>query len=52
MNIIYNFKFCVAGLDWGGVRREWFEVISHQLFDGSESGLFTRFLDDSQALVR
>ncbi|KAI0220593.1 Apoptosis-resistant E3 ubiquitin protein ligase 1 [Lamellibrachia satsuma] len=39
------------GLDWGGVRREWFEVVCLQLFDGNKSRLFTRFKDDPQALV-
>lgn len=39
------------GLDWGGVRREWFEVVCLQLFDGNKSEMFERFNDDPQALV-
>ncbi|GAB1610051.1 apoptosis-resistant E3 ubiquitin protein ligase 1-like [Argonauta hians] len=40
------------GLDWGGVRREWFEVLCTELFDPHASGLFKRFAaDDSQGLV-
>ncbi|XP_077997335.1 apoptosis-resistant E3 ubiquitin protein ligase 1-like [Glandiceps talaboti] len=38
------------GLDWGGVRREWFEVVSDALFS-PEKQLFKRFKDDNQALV-
>ncbi|CAH1791950.1 unnamed protein product [Owenia fusiformis] len=40
-----------AGLDWGGVRREWFELVCSELFDPSSSGLFTRFTEDNQGLV-
>ncbi|XP_071079014.1 apoptosis-resistant E3 ubiquitin protein ligase 1-like [Haliotis cracherodii] len=39
------------GLDWGGLRREWFELLCTELFDPSGAGLFTRFTDDSQGLV-
>ncbi|XP_064603718.1 apoptosis-resistant E3 ubiquitin protein ligase 1-like [Liolophura sinensis] len=39
------------GLDWGGLRREWFELLCTDLFDPTESGLFTRFTDSPQALV-
>ena len=43
------------GLDWGGLRREWFELLCVALFDRRHSGLFTSFSDDdpgaSQALV-
>ena len=40
-----------TGLDWGGVRREWFELLCRALF-AHESGFFTRFNpDDPQALV-
>ncbi|OXB66835.1 hypothetical protein ASZ78_003537, partial [Callipepla squamata] len=37
-------------LDWGGPRREWFELICKALFD-TTSQLFTRFSDNNQALV-
>ncbi|XP_041353724.1 apoptosis-resistant E3 ubiquitin protein ligase 1-like isoform X2 [Gigantopelta aegis] len=39
------------GLDWGGLLREWFELLCSELFDPSCSGLFMRFSDDSQGLV-
>ncbi|XP_015774297.1 PREDICTED: apoptosis-resistant E3 ubiquitin protein ligase 1-like, partial [Acropora digitifera] len=39
------------GVDWGGLRREWFELLCKALFS-HESGFFTRFNeDDPQALV-
>ena len=43
---------CVLlGVDWGGLRREWFELLCKALFS-HESGFFTRFNeDDPQALV-
>uniref|UniRef100_A0A4X2LFU4 HECT-type E3 ubiquitin transferase n=1 Tax=Vombatus ursinus TaxID=29139 RepID=A0A4X2LFU4_VOMUR len=37
-------------LDWGGPRREWFELTCRALFD-TTSQLFTRFSDNNQALV-
>jgi hypothetical protein len=37
------------GLDWGGVRREFFTLLCCELFESS--GLFTRFSEDHQALV-
>lgn len=37
-------------LDWGGPRREWFELICKTLFDTSNH-LFTRFSDNNQGLV-
>eukprot|EP00069_Balaena_mysticetus_P016876 bmy_10174T0 len=37
-------------LDWGGPRREWFELICKALFDTTNQ-LFTRFSDTNQALV-
>lgn len=37
-------------LDWGGPRREWFELICKVLFD-TNNKLFTRFSDTSQGLV-
>ncbi|XP_052269096.1 apoptosis-resistant E3 ubiquitin protein ligase 1-like isoform X1 [Dreissena polymorpha] len=39
------------GLDWGGLRREWFETVCSHLFDPAMSGLFKRLSDDSQGLV-
>ena len=43
---------CVfLGVDRGGLRREWFELLCKALFS-HESGFFTRFnKDDPQALV-
>lgn len=38
------------GVDWGGVRREWFELICAALFD-SGNGLFASFGESQQALV-
>jgi len=39
------------GVDRGGLRREWFELLCKALFS-HESGFFTRFnKDDPQALV-
>lgn len=38
------------GVDWGGVRREWFELVCNALFNPS-SGLFCAFHDTRQALV-
>ena len=39
-----------TGLDWGGVSREFFSIISNKCFDCS-NGLFHRFKEDHQALV-
>ncbi|XP_070180625.1 apoptosis-resistant E3 ubiquitin protein ligase 1-like [Littorina saxatilis] len=39
------------GLDWGGLRREWFELLCTELFDPARSGLFMRFSTSPQALV-
>lgn len=38
------------GIDWGGLRREWFELICSSLFD-PRGGLFRTFHDKHQALV-
>lgn len=38
------------GIDWGGVRREWFELICAQLFD-SRNNLFASFHEGQQSLV-
>lgn len=38
------------GVDWGGLRREWFELICCALFD-FRNGLFATFHDKQQALV-
>uniref|UniRef100_A0A8D3EBR5 Apoptosis-resistant E3 ubiquitin protein ligase 1 n=1 Tax=Scophthalmus maximus TaxID=52904 RepID=A0A8D3EBR5_SCOMX len=45
-----NFEVLVFTLDWGGPRREWFELICKTLFDTSNQ-LFTRFSDNNQGLV-
>ncbi|KAK5608398.1 Apoptosis-resistant E3 ubiquitin protein ligase 1 [Crenichthys baileyi] len=37
-------------LDWGGPRREWFELVCKTLFDTSNQ-LFTRFSENNQGLV-
>ena len=43
--------FFSLGVDWGGLRREWVELLCKALFS-HESGFFTRFnADDPQALV-
>jgi apoptosis-resistant E3 ubiquitin protein ligase 1 len=38
------------GLDWGGVRREWFELTCASLFD-AKNHIFCGFSDNHQALV-
>ncbi|XP_068110632.1 apoptosis-resistant E3 ubiquitin protein ligase 1 isoform X2 [Hyperolius riggenbachi] len=48
-----NFEVVFQGeeaLDWGGPRREWFELICKVLFD-TKNKLFTRFSDGNQGLV-
>ena len=40
----------IVGLDWGGVSREFFCILSNKCFDCS-NGLFHRFKDDHQELV-
>lgn len=40
----------ILGVDWGGVRREWFELICAALFDPG-NGLFASFGESQQALV-
>ncbi|CAG2174692.1 unnamed protein product, partial [Oppiella nova] len=40
------------GVDWGGLRREWFELLSGALFDPNQSDLFQRFKNDRQGLVQ
>lgn len=42
--------FYLVALDWGGPRREWFELICKALFDTTNQ-YFTRFSDNNQALV-
>ena len=40
------------GVDWGGLRKEWFELLSKFLFDPEYSDLFDRFnKDNKQGLV-
>ena len=41
----------ISALDWGGVRREWFELVCYNLFNPEGSGLFRRFKEDNQGLV-
>lgn len=43
--------FLYKGLDWGGLRREWTELLCVAIFDRMHSGLFCSFSDDAQALV-
>lgn len=43
-------SFLYLGIDWGGLRREWFELICCALFD-PRGGLFCSFHDKRQALV-
>lgn len=38
------------GIDWGGLRREWFELVCSSLFD-ARGGLFVGFHEKRQALV-
>lgn len=46
----FLFLLYFPALDWGGPRREWFELICKALFDTTNQ-LFTRFSDTNQALV-
>ena len=49
--ICLRVAFFSLGVDWGGLRREWVELLCKALFS-HESGFFTRFnADDPQALV-
>lgn len=41
----------ISGLDWGGLRREWFELLCTELFDPANSDFFHRFTSDTQGLV-
>lgn len=47
---IYFRKLPHAGIDWGGLRREWVELICASLFE-PVNGLFCTFHDKRQALV-
>lgn len=47
--LLGEFLFVLA-LDWGGPRREWFELVCKNLFD-TNNQLFTRFSDNNQGLV-
>ena len=38
-------------MDYGGVRREWFDLMSVQLFGGENGRLFHKFKDTAQGLV-
>lgn len=49
-----SFQICFTGeqgLDWGGLRREWFELLCTELFDPANSDFFHRFTSDTQGLV-
>lgn len=46
----YKNHYIMLGVDWGGVRREWFELICAALFDPG-NGLFASFGESQQALV-
>ena len=49
--ICLRVAFFSLGVDWGGLRREWVELLCKALFS-HESGFFTRLnADDPQALV-
>lgn len=48
--LFFLWLFFSVALDWGGPRREWFELICKTLFDTSNQ-LFTRFSDNNQGLV-
>ena len=49
--ICLRVAFFSLGVDWGGLRREWVELLCKALFS-HESGFFTRFnADDPHALV-
>lgn len=39
------------GIDWGGLRREWIELICSTLFEPVDGGLFCAFHEKRQALV-
>ena len=43
------------GIDWGGLRREWYELLCKSLFEPNlfdiENPLFMRFKNDKQALI-
>ncbi|XP_066257066.1 apoptosis-resistant E3 ubiquitin protein ligase 1-like [Euwallacea similis] len=48
-----NFEITFSGeqgIDWGGLQREWFELICAQLFD-AKHGLFCSFHEGQQSLV-
>ena len=40
-----------VGIDWGGLKREWFQLISKKFFDPVKNGLFAGFDDNPQSLV-
>ena len=48
---IQAIALCYVGLDWGGVSRELFQLLSIKCFDPSYK-LFRRFSDNPQSLVR
>jgi len=49
-----NFEVSFQGeeaLDWGGVRKEWFELVCGTLFDPDQSEFFQRFKNDKQGIA-
>ena len=50
LSLEWNEWLVTAGLDWGGVSREFFQLLSECCFDSS-NGLFRKFKDSAQALV-
>ena len=43
-------EYCCVGADYGGVRKEFFDLLCLELFE--HSGLFKRFQNNPQGLVR
>ena len=39
------------GLDYGGVGREWVDLLCTAIFDPFATGMFTSFVENSQGLV-
>jgi hypothetical protein len=48
---IYKHLLLPTAIDWGGVRREFIEIICAALFEPVEGGLFCTFHEKRQALV-
>lgn len=50
VDINFDYYFFCLGIDCGGVRREWFNLVSSSLFD-TRNKLFKSFSDSKQALA-